>query len=138
LAEPIKAAYRQGAIDTATAEAFASVPPDRQLEVWQEVGGNPQHAQHVRNVIANAWIDAASATFDVTKLPDIAISKDLFAERVLIERKVFMEAQAEALLEQRQSLIEEGWSDVVVGPQADVQDRLWSMVRRDRRGSIAA
>ena len=41
LAEPIKAGYRQGAIDTATAEAFASVPPDRQLEVWQEVGGNP-------------------------------------------------------------------------------------------------
>ena len=138
LAEPIKAGYRQGAIDTATAEAFASVPPDRQLEVWQEVGGNPQHAQHVRNVIANAWIDAASATFDVSKLPDIAISKDLFAERVLVERKVFMEAQAEALLAQRQSLIEEGWADVVVGPQADVQDRLWSMVRRDRRGSIAA
>jgi ParB family chromosome partitioning protein len=127
LAEPIKAAYRQGGIDTATAEAFASVPPDRQLEVWQEVGGNPQHAQHVRNVIANAWIDAASATFDVTKLPDAAISKDLFAERVLVERKAFMEAQAQALLAQRQTLIEEGWADVVVGPQADVQDRLWSM-----------
>jgi ParB family chromosome partitioning protein len=129
LAEPIKAAYRQGAIDTATAEAFASVPPDRQLEVWQEVGGNPQHAQHVRNVIANAWIDAASATFDVSKLPDIAISKDLFAERVLVERKVFMEAQAEALLVRRQTLIEEGWADVVVGPQADVQDRLWNMAQ---------
>jgi hypothetical protein len=89
-------------------------------------------------VIANAWIDAASATFDLSKLPDIAISKDLFAERVLVERKAFMEAQAEALLAQRQTLIEEGWADVVVGPQADVQDRLWSMVRRDRRGSIAA
>jgi ParB family chromosome partitioning protein len=127
LAEPIKAGYRQGAIDTATAEAFASVPPDRQLEVWQEVGGNPQHAQHVRNVIANAWIDAASATFDLSKLPDAAVSKDLFAERVLVERKAFMEAQAEALLAQRQRLIEEGWADVVVGPQADVQDRLWSM-----------
>jgi ParB family chromosome partitioning protein len=127
LAEPIKASYRQGAIDTATAEAFASVPPDRQLEVWQEVGGNPQHAQHVRNVIANAWIDAASATFDLSKLPDAAVSKDLFAERVLVERKAFMEAQAEAILAQRQALIEEGWADVVVGPQADVQDRLWSM-----------
>jgi ParB family chromosome partitioning protein len=127
LAEPIKAGYRQGAIDTATAEAFASVPPDRQLEVWQEVGGNPQHAQHVRNVIANAWIDAASATFDLSKLPDAAVSKDLFAERVLVERKAFMEAQAEVLLAQRQTLIEEGWADVVVGPQADVQDRLWSM-----------
>jgi ParB family transcriptional regulator, chromosome partitioning protein len=127
LAEPIKAGYRQGAIDTATAEAFASVPPDRQLEVWQEVAGNPQHAQHVRNVIANAWIDAASATFDLSKLPDAAVSKDLFAERVLVERKAFMEAQAEALLAQRQTLIEDGWADVVVGPQADVQDRLWSM-----------
>jgi ParB/RepB/Spo0J family partition protein len=103
LVEPIKAGYRQGAIDTATAEAFASVPPERQLEVWQEVGGNPQHAQHVRNVIANAWIDAASATFDLSKLPDAAVSKDLFAERVLVERKVFMEAQAEALLAQRQA-----------------------------------
>jgi ParB family chromosome partitioning protein len=127
LAEPIKAGYRQGAIDTATAEAFASVPPDRQLEVWQEVGGNPQHAQHVRNVIANAWIDAASATFDLSKLPDAAVSKDLFGDKVLVERKAFMEAQAEALLAQRQTLIEEGWADVVVGPQADVQDRLWSM-----------
>jgi ParB family chromosome partitioning protein len=127
LAEPIKASYRQGAIDTATAEAFASGPPDRQLEVWQEVGGNPQNAQHVRNVIANAWIDAASATFDLSKLPDAAISKDLFGDKVLVERKAFMEAQAEALLAQRQTLIEEGWSDVVIGPQADVQDRLWSM-----------
>jgi hypothetical protein len=127
LAEPVKAAYRQGAIDTATAEAFASVPPDRQLEVWQEVGGNPQHAQYVRNVIAHAWIDAKSATFDVSKLPDSAISKDLFAERVLIERKAFMEAQAEALLAERQKLIEDGWGDVVIGPQADVQDRLYAM-----------
>lgn len=128
LAEPVKTAYRQGAIDTATAEAFASVPAERQLEVWQEVGGNPQHAQHVRNVIAHAWIDAAAATFDVSKLPDNAISRDLFAERVLIERKAFMEAQAEALLAQRQALAEEGWAEVVVGPQADVQDRLWAMV----------
>ncbi|MDP9174499.1 MAG: ParB/RepB/Spo0J family partition protein [Planctomycetota bacterium] len=127
LAEPVKAAYRQGGIDTATAEAFASVPADRQLEVWQEVGGNPQHAQHVRNVIAHAWIDAKSATFDVSKLPESAVSKDLFAERVLIERKAFMEAQAEALLAERQKLIEEGWGDVMVGPQADVQDRLYAM-----------
>ena len=138
LTEPVKAAYRQGGIDTATAEAFASVPADRQLEVWQEVGGNPQHAQHVRNVIAHAWIDAASATFDLAKLPDGAVSRDLFAERVLIERKAFMEAQADALLAERQKLIEDGWAEVVIGPQADVQDRLWAMVRRDRRGSIAA
>jgi hypothetical protein len=40
---------------------------------------------------------------------------------------VFMEAQAEALLAQRQGLTEDGWAEVVVGPQADVQDRLWAM-----------
>jgi ParB family chromosome partitioning protein len=129
LAEPVKAAYRQGEIDTATAEAFASVPPERQLEVWQEVGGNPQHAQHVRNVIAHAWIDATSATFDVSKLPEGTVSRDLFAERVLVERKVFMEAQAEALLALRQALLDEGWAEVVVGPQGDVQDRLFSMTQ---------
>jgi ParB family chromosome partitioning protein len=98
LAEPIKAAYRRGGIDTATAEAFASVPADRQVEVWQEVNGNPQHAEHVRNVIAHAWIDASSATFDLSKLPEGAVSSDLFGERVLVGRKAFMEAQAEALL----------------------------------------
>ena len=38
-----------------------------------------------------------------------------------------MEAQAEALLAERQALIEDGWAEVVVGPQADIQDRLWSM-----------
>ena len=135
LAEPVKAAYRRAGIDTATAEAFASVPPDRQLEVWQEVAGNPQHAaegfalsaQHVRNVIAHGWIDSSAATFDVSKLPEGTVSRDLFAERVLIERKAFMEAQAEALVAERQKLIDDGWSEVVVGPQADVQDRLYSM-----------
>jgi len=128
LADPVKVAYRQGGIDTGTAEAFASVPPDRQLEVWKEVGGKPQNAQHVRNVIAHAWIDAADATVDVSKLPEGSVSRDLFAERVLVERKAFMEAQAEALLAQRQALTEEGWGEVVVGPQADVQDRLYAMV----------
>ena len=131
LADPVKAAYRQGAIDTATAEAFASVPPERQLEVWQEVGGNPQHAQHVRNVIAHAWIEADRAAFDVSKLPEGTVSRDLFADRVLVERKAFMEAQAEALLAERQALAEDGWAEVVVGPQADVQDRLWSMAEAD-------
>jgi ParB/RepB/Spo0J family partition protein len=127
LADPVKAAYRQGGIDTGTAEAFASVPAERQAEVWQETGGSPQHAQHVRNIIAHAWIDATSAIFDVARLPEGAVSSDLFAERVLVERQAFMEAQAEALLAERQALIEDGWAEVVVGPQADVQDRLWSM-----------
>ena len=129
LAEPVKAAYRQGSIDTATAEAFASVPPDRQLEVWQEVGGNPQHAQQVRNVIAHAWIDASAATFDIAKLPEGTVSRDLFAQCVLVERKAFMEAQAESLLAERQKLTEDGWAEVVVGPQADVQDRLFAMAQ---------
>jgi ParB family chromosome partitioning protein len=127
LTDVVQAAYRDGSIDTSTAEAFAAVPPERQEEVWQEVGGNPQHAHHVRNVIAHAWIDAQHALFDVAKLPEGAVSRDLFNARVLVERKAFLEAQAEALLAERQSLAEDGWSEVVVGPQADVQDRLWSM-----------
>ena len=127
LTDVVQAAYRDGSIDTSTAEAFAAVPPERQEEVWQEVGGNPQHAHHVRNVIAHAWIEAQHALFDLAKLPEGAVSRDLFNDRVLVERKAFLEAQAEALLAERHSLAEDGWSEVVVGPQADVQDRLWSM-----------
>src|SRR4051794_20941455 len=37
LANPVKDAHREGTIDTATAEAFAAVPEDRQVEVWQEL-----------------------------------------------------------------------------------------------------
>jgi ParB/RepB/Spo0J family partition protein len=127
LAQPVKDAYRQGQIDTAIAEAFAAVPKERQLEVWKEVNGNPRHADHVRNVIAHAWIDSEHALFDLSSLPDSVISRDLFDERVLVERQAFMEAQANALESQRQSLIEEGWSEVVVGRREDVQDRLYSM-----------
>jgi len=135
LADPIKAAYRQNGIDTGTAEAFASVPPERQLEVWQEVGGKPQDAaegfalsaHQVRRIIAHAWIDARAATFDISKLPESAVSADLFAERTLIERKAFMEAQADALLIEQKALTEEGWSNVVITPRGDAQDRLMSM-----------
>jgi ParB family chromosome partitioning protein len=132
LAGPVKSAHREGKIDTATAEAFAAVPTDRQLEVWQETGGNPRHAEHVRNVIAHAWIDSKHALFDPATLPASAVSGDLFAERLLIERQTFMEAQAQALEAQRQSLIEEGWSEVVVGRREDVQDRLYSMDTPDK------
>ena len=38
-----------------------------------------------------------------------------------------MERRPRALLAQRHALIEEGWAEVVVGPQADVQDRLYAM-----------
>jgi len=127
LAEPVKTAYREGKIDTATAEAFAAVPEERQLEVWTEVRGNPHHAEHVRNVIANTWIDAKDALFDLSQLPDSAVSQDLFGDRVLVERQTFMEAPAQALDLQRQSLVEEGWAEVVVGRREDVQDRLYVM-----------
>jgi ParB/RepB/Spo0J family partition protein len=127
LADPIKAAYRENAVDTGTAEAFASVPADRQLEVWKEVNGHPRHAEHVRNVIAHDWIDAELALFDHSVLPESAVSPDLFSERVLIERQAFMKAQADALLEQQTALTDDGWSQVVVGRREDVHDRLLSM-----------
>jgi ParB family chromosome partitioning protein len=127
LTDAVQSAYRAGEIDTATAEAFAAVPPDRQAAVWAEVGGRPQHAAHVRNVIANGWVDAAHALFDVSQLPDWTVSRDLFGDRVLIERAAFLSGQSEALAAERQRLTEDGWAEVVAGCAADVRDRLWSM-----------
>ena len=132
LAEPVKAAHREGKIDTATAEAFAAVPTDRQLEVWKELNGNPRHAEHVRNIIANAWIDSTNALFDLSTLPESSISRDLFGDRVLIERQAFMEAQAKALEAQQHELTEQGWKEVVVGRREDVQDRLYAMDTPER------
>jgi ParB family transcriptional regulator, chromosome partitioning protein len=126
LSELVKTAYRGGEIDTATAEAFASVPMERQTKVWQEMNGHPRHAEHVRNVIANDWIDAAHALFDVSTLPDSAVSRDLFSERVLIERQAFMAAQIEALGTERIKLVEDGWSEVVAGRYEDIHDRILS------------
>jgi len=127
LTEPVKAAYRLRTIDTATAEAFAAVPEDRQQAVWKELGGVPRHAEHVRNVIAHDWIDAGLALFDRSLLPEAAVSQDLFGERVLIERQAFLDAQADALLAEQKALTEDGWSEVVVGNRQDVQDRLFAM-----------
>ncbi|HEY4311619.1 MAG TPA: ParB/RepB/Spo0J family partition protein [Pirellulales bacterium] len=127
LANPIKTAYREGTIDTGTAEVFTSVPKERQLTVWQELNGHPRHAEQVRNVIAAAWIDAGNAVFDVSILSPAAVSRDLFGQRVLVERAAFMEAQATALVQEREALTEDGWKEVIIGPKADVQDRLWSM-----------
>ena len=127
LAEPIRKAYRDGAIDTGIAEAFSAVPEDRQLEIWKELGGRPSHAEQVRRVIASAWIDASLASFDVSTLPESAISQDLFSERILIERQAFMAAQTHAISLQRQTMIEDGWSEVVFGKREEVQDRLYSM-----------
>jgi len=132
LAEPIKAAYREEKIDTGTAEAFAAVPEDRQLEVWKELGGNPRHADHVRNVIAHAWVEAKHAVFDISALPPSAISQDLFGDRVLVERRAFMKAQVQALAQQRQAMVEDGWAEVVAGRREDVQDQLYSMEEPER------
>lgn len=127
LSNAIKTAYRADQIDTATAEAFAPLPEARQLEVWAEVRGNPQHASHVIRVIDNGWIDAKHAMFDVTALPDNVVSRDLFNDRVMIERTAFFAAQADALIAEQNELTEAGWNEVVLAPVADVQDRLWSM-----------
>lgn len=127
LAPLIKQAYREGTIDTGIAEAFASVPEDRQLEVWKEVNGHPRHAEHVRNVIANEWIDADLAHFDRSTLPESAVSQDLFGDRVLVERKAFLDAQGDALLAERGAMTDDGWSEVIVGRREDMQDRLLSM-----------
>jgi ParB family transcriptional regulator, chromosome partitioning protein len=127
LSDVVKNAYRNNNIDTGTAEAFAAVPEDKQLEVWQELNGSPRHADHVRNIIANAWIDAKHALFDTATLPPEKVSRDLFEDRVLIERQAFFAAQAEALTAKQHALKEEGWSEVVIAPQAEVQDRLWRM-----------
>ena len=129
LASPIKAAHREGVIDTATAEAFAAIPEDRQLALWKELDGQPAHAQHVRNAIAHAWIDAGHAQFDIATLPESAVSRDLFNDRVLVQRQAFMEAQVKALNAQRAALPDDGWKEVVVARREDVQDRLYAMAQ---------
>jgi hypothetical protein len=74
----------------------------------------PRSAQQVRTVIEEAWIDAGRALFDTATLPPSAVTSDLFAEKVLIERSAFMEAQQAALATKRDALTEEGWGEVVV------------------------
>lgn len=126
LAEPIRAAFREGTITVGIAEAFAAVPEDRQVELWDEVGGNPRHAQHVRNLIEHRWIPATHALFDVDAIDPAAVSHDLFGGDVLIERRVFLAAQAEALVSEQAALVEEGWKEVVIAPRDEVQDRLYA------------
>jgi hypothetical protein len=132
LADPVKVAFRENTIDTGTAEAFAAVPEDRQLEIWQETGGHPRHAEHVRNIIANGWIDASHAMFDISTLPESVVTRDLFGDRVLIERQAFMDGQTQALESQRQALSEDGWHEVIIGRREDVQDRLFAMNTPER------
>jgi ParB family chromosome partitioning protein len=132
LADIVKVAYRNGELNTGTAEAFAAVPDEKQLEVWKELNGRAQDAEQVRDVIAHGWIEASHALFDVAALPPSAVSRDLFSERVLIERQAFMEAQAQTVTTARQSLTEDGWAEVVMGRREDVQDRLYSMDTPER------
>ena len=127
LADVVKVAFRAGEIDTATAEVFATVPAERQAEVWGEVDGKVHHARHAENLIASGWIDAAHARFDVDSLPVGAVSSDLFGDRLRIERKVFMGKQAEALVAERDALLDDGWAEVVIAPRDEVQDRLYAM-----------
>jgi ParB/RepB/Spo0J family partition protein len=132
LAAPIKKAYRSGEIDTAMAEAFASVPEDRQMQIYQELGGKPHSAEQIRQVIAHSWIEASKAMFDVSTLPDGVVRRDLFSEQVLIERGAFMEAQQQALLARQEELKESGWAEVVVASRQEVQDQLYAMEEPDR------
>lgn len=127
LASVIKTAYRGDEIDTATAEVFTSLPEERQNEVWIELNGHPRHAEHVRNIIANDWIDAVHALFDVSTLPEGSVSRDLFSERVLIERQAFMAAQVDAIGTQRLALLEDGWKDVTAGRYEDVHQLPFAM-----------
>jgi ParB/RepB/Spo0J family partition protein len=132
LAGVVKTAYRAGEINTGTAEAFSAVPEDRQEQAWREMKGHPRNAEHVRSIIANDWIDATYALFDVSTLPDSAVSRDLFSERVLIERKAFMLAQSEALAAERTKLIEDGWSEVIVGRYEEIHDQMLAMNSLER------
>lgn len=127
LADPVKSAYRKGTIDTGTAAAFAAVPEGQQLKVWDEVGGHPRHADQIRNVIAHQWIDAKDALFDPATLPELSVSRDLFGERVLIEREAFMQAQAQAMEAEQKALQEAGWANVVIAQREQVQDRLYAL-----------
>lgn len=127
LSKEVKEAYRAGAISTAVAEAFSSVPQEKQLQVWQETGGQPRHAEHVRNLIANDWIEAKIALFDIARLPMSAISGDLFSDRVLVERQAFMPLQIEAMEIERRKLLDDGWKQSVAGRYEDVHDQSRSL-----------
>jgi len=127
LAAPVLSALRSGGINLSVAEAFAAVPVDRQEELWNQTGGHPRHAQHVRNLIEHAWIAASHAMFDIAAIEASSISHDLFGGSLLIERTAFMRAQAEAIEAERTRLTEEGWKEAVVCERSEVQDRLYAM-----------
>jgi hypothetical protein len=128
----VKIAFRKDLIDIGIAEAFAAVPEDRQMAIWKELNGNPRNAEQVRNMIAAAWIDGALALFDLSSIPELSVSRDLFSDRILVERTAFMEAQSQALAKEQDALREEGWAEVIVGRREEVQDRLYAMPMPDQ------
>jgi len=127
LAKQIGDAYRLAQIDTATAEAFAAVPVKQQLAIWKELEGRNVYASQVRHLIANAWISAKSALFDVGTLPPDSVSADLFGEDTLIEREAFLREQQKTLEARQHALKEDGFAEVIVSNMDEVRDRLWSM-----------
>jgi hypothetical protein len=65
-------------------------------------------------------------------LPEAAVSQDLFSQQVLVERQAFMTAQMEALLAEREKLMEEGWKSVIAGRYENLRDSMMTMVQPDR------
>ncbi len=127
LAREIKNALRSNEIGVGIAEAFAALPSNQQVVLWQEIGGKPQSAEHVRRLIENAWISSKEALFDVATIDPSCISQDLFGDDVLIKRSAFLDAQIAALRAEQENLKEAGWKEVVIGSQDEVQDRLYRM-----------
>jgi ParB family chromosome partitioning protein len=127
LAPTVKDAFRANEIDTGTAEAFSAVPEDQQVVIWKELNGHPRHGEQVKQIIAATWIDAGHAKFDLKSLPEQAVSRDLFSDRILVQRTAFLEAQSQILVKEQEALREDGWAEVVVGSRDDLRDRLYAM-----------
>lgn len=132
LAPAVKAIYREGKIDTATAEVFSSLPEAQQEKVLHEFGDNLRHVQQLRNYLGHEWIDAKHALFDLATVPEGSVSTDLFSDVVRVERSAFMEAQSKALAKEKASLTEEGWSHVEIGPREALYGPMASMSEADR------
>lgn len=124
LAEVVKGSLRRDDINLSTAEAFAAVPPERQVELWKEVHGKPRDGDQVRNLIRNDWVPITYALFDVNAVDPTAVSEDLFGGRVLMKRSVFFDAQSAALIALREQLLDEGWKEVRIGDREDLQERM--------------
>ena len=139
LADVVKAAYRDGVIDTATAEVFASVPTVAQAEAWEECGGRVTNHHHAQQLIASDWIDAKQALFDLDTLSagnsggSGVVSRDLFSERVMVERKAFFAAQAQAVEVEQDRLLESGWVGVEVIAHNNLPESPPGRFRKPRR-----